>query len=140
MRIITPFPASSGPDAALRLVAERLTKKWSQTAVIDNKPGGNGFIAMSAFKQGATDGHDLIQLDSNHITRHPHTFNKLPYDVERDLTPVRMLLRTPFFVAVGAGSPHKTLDDLIGTAKSQPGKLTYGSWFNGSPGHIGVLR
>jgi tripartite-type tricarboxylate transporter receptor subunit TctC len=140
VRITTPFPAGSGPDAALRLVAERLTKKWGQAVIIDNKPGGNGFIAISAFKQGATDGYDLIQLDSNHITTHPHTFSKLPYDVERDLAPLRMLLRTPFFVAVGADSPYKTLDELIAAAQARPGKIAYGSWFNGSPGHIGALR
>jgi tripartite-type tricarboxylate transporter receptor subunit TctC len=140
VRIVTPFPSGSGPDTALRLVAERLTKKWGQPVIIENKPGGNGFIAIAAFKLGAADGHDLIQLDSNHITTHPHTFSKLPYDVERDLAPVRMLLRTPFFVAVGVDSPYKTLDELIAGAKARPGKLTYGSWFNGSPGHIGALR
>jgi len=76
--------------------------------VIDNKPGGNGFIAISAFKQGATDGHDLVQLDNNHLTTHPHSFSKLPFDPERDFTPLRMLLRTWFFVAVATDSPYKT--------------------------------
>ena len=140
VRIITPFPAGSGPDAALRLVADRLSRKWNQPVVIDNKPGGNGFIAVSAFKQGSSDGHDLIQLDSNHITTHPHTFSKLPYDPQRDFVPLRMLLRTPFFVAVGARSPYKSLDDIIASAKLKPGGISYGSWFNGSPGHIGALR
>ncbi len=140
VRITTAFPAGSGPDAALRIVAERLSKKWEQPVVIENKAGGNGFIAVAAFKQGSTDGHDLLQLDNNHTTTHQHTYSKLPYDVERDFAPLHMILRTPFFLAVAADSPFKTADDIIAAAKAKPGKITYGSWFIGSPGHMGALR
>ena len=140
VRVTTPFPPGSGPDAALRLLTDRLGKKWGQAVTVDNKPGGNGFIAVAAFKQGATDGHDLIQLDSNHTTTHPHTFEKLPYEVERDFVPLAMTLRTPFFVAVGADSAFKTIGDIVAAARARPQQVTYGSWFNGSPGHIGALR
>ncbi len=140
VKITTAFPAGSGPDAALRIVAERLSKKWEQPVVIENKAGGNGFIAVAAFKQGSTDGHDLLQLDNNHTTTHQHTYSKLPYDVERDFAPLHMILRTPFFLAVAADSPFKTADDIIAAAKAKPGKITYGSWFIGSPGHMGALR
>ncbi|WP_448253954.1 Bug family tripartite tricarboxylate transporter substrate binding protein [Ottowia oryzae] len=139
VRVFTPFPAGSGPDASLRMVAEQLSRHWGQPVVVDNRPGGNGFIAVAAFKQGASDGHDLIQLDSTHITSHPSTFGKLPYDVERDFASLRMLLRTPFFVAVGAHSPYRTLDDLVAAARARPGRISYGSWFNGSPGHLAGL-
>lgn len=140
VKITTAFPAGSGPDAALRIVAERLSKKWGQPVVIENKAGGNGFIAVAAFKQGSTDGHDLLQLDNNHTTTHQHTYSRLPYDVERDFAPLHMILRTPFFFAVAADSPFKTADDIIAAAKAEPGKVTYGSWFIGSPGHMGALR
>lgn len=140
VRVTTPFPAGSGPDAALRLVGEHLAKKWNQPVIVDNKPGGGGFIAVSQFKQGVTDGHDLIQLDSNHITTHPHTYKKLPYDVQADFAPLGMILRTPFFVVVAADSPIKTIDDLITKAKAKEDGFFYGSWFVGSPGHIGALR
>ncbi|MFT4193908.1 Bug family tripartite tricarboxylate transporter substrate binding protein [Ottowia sp.] len=139
VRLFTPFPAGSGPDASLRLVAEQLSRRWEQPVVVDNRPGGNGFIAVAAFKQGAADGHDLIQLDSTHVTAHPSTFAQLPYDVQRDFAPLRMILRTPFFVAVGAGSPYRSLDDLVRAARARPGRVSYGSWFNGSPGHLGGL-
>ena len=56
VRILTPFPAGAGPEAVLRLVAERLQKKWGKPVIVENKPGGNGFIAISEFKRGATDG------------------------------------------------------------------------------------
>lgn len=140
VRITTPFPAGSGPDAALRIVAERLAKKWGQPVVIENKAGGNGFIAVSAFKQGSGDGHDLLQLDNNHFTTHQHTFSKLPYDAEKEFAPLHMILRTPFFVAVAADSPFKTADEIVAAAQARPGKVTYGSWFIGSPGHMGALR
>jgi tripartite-type tricarboxylate transporter receptor subunit TctC len=139
VRFTTPFPAGSGPDAALRVLAEQLSKRWSQPVIVENKPGGNGFIAVAAFKQGKADGHDLIQLDSNHITTHPHTFSKLPYNVEQDFMPLSMILHTPFFVVVAADSPYKTIDDLLAAAKVKNDRVMYGSWFNGSPGHIGAL-
>jgi 3-(3-hydroxy-phenyl)propionate hydroxylase len=140
VRILTAFPAGSGPDVALRVVAERLAKKWSQPVIVENRPGGNGFIAIHALKQAAPDGHDLIQLDSNHLTTHPHTFSKLPYDPQKDLEPIRPLFRNNFFIAVAKDSPYKSLDDIVAAAKAKPGQLSYGSWFNGSPGHLGGLR
>ncbi|MES2943120.1 MAG: tripartite tricarboxylate transporter substrate binding protein [Pseudomonadota bacterium] len=140
VKIITPFSAGSGPDAALRVIAEKLSQKWGQAVIVDNRPGGNGFVAMGAFKQTMPGGHDLIALDSNHMTTHPHTFRKLPYDPQRDLEPIRPILRTDFFVVVGKDSPFQTLNDIINAAKSRPGAVVYGSWFVGSPGHLGALR
>jgi tripartite-type tricarboxylate transporter receptor subunit TctC len=140
VRLVTPFPPGSGPDVALRLVADGLAKRWGQAVVVENKAGGNGFIAVAAFKQGSNDGHDLLQLDNNHCTTHPHTFSHLPYDMERDFTPLRMILRAPFFVAVGANSAYKSVDDIIAAARGRPGGIMYGSWFVGSPGHIGALK
>ncbi len=140
VKVITAFPAGSGPDVALRVVAERLAKKWGQPVVVENKPGGNGFIAIGAIKQSAPDGHELIQLDSNHLTTHPHTFSKLPYDPQKDLEPVRPLFKNNFFIVVAKDSPFKSLEDIVAAAKAKPSRVTYGSWFNGSPGHLGVLQ
>lgn len=140
VRIITAFPAGSGPDVALRIVADRLAKKWGQAVIVDNRPGGNGFIAVNAIKQATPDGHELVQLDSNHLTTHPHTFSKLPYDPQKDLEPVRPLFRNNFFVVVSADSPFKSVEDIITAARAHPTRVTYGSWFNGSPGHLGTLR
>ena len=137
VRIITPFPAGSGPEVSLRLVAEKLSRQWGQPVVVENRPGGNGFIAIDTFKRGATDGHDLIQLDSVHLSAYPHLFKKLPYDPEKDFEPILPLFRTYFFFAVAADSPYKTLPDLIAAAKAAPGKLNYGSWSIGNPVHLG---
>lgn len=140
VRMITPFPPGAGPDAALRVLSDQLSRKWHQPVVVDNRPGGNGFIAVSALKQGSVDGYDLVELDSSHITTHPHVFNNLPYKVAADFTPLAMILRTWFFVAVAVDSPYKTIGDIVAAAKASPGKVTYGSWFVGSPGHLGALR
>jgi tripartite-type tricarboxylate transporter receptor subunit TctC len=140
VRVVTPFPPGAGPDAALRLISDQLSRKWNQPVIVDNKPGGNGFIAVSAFKQGSADGYELIELDSSHTTTHPSTFRNLPYNVATDFAPLGMILRATFFVAVAADSPYKTLDDIVAAAKAAPGKINYGSWFIGSPGHIGGLR
>jgi tripartite-type tricarboxylate transporter receptor subunit TctC len=140
VRVITPFPAGSGPDAALRVIGEQLGRKWGQPVVVDNKPGGNGFIAVAAFKSAPADQHTLLLIDSNHATTHPHTFAKLPYDVDKDLQAIGMILRTPFFVAVGPNSPHQSVEDIVTAAKARPGGLSYGSWFMGSPGHMGALQ
>lgn len=134
VRIVVASSAGSGPDAAMRAVGEKLSQKWGQPVIIDNRPGGNGFIAVSAFKNAQPDGHELINLDSSHMTTHPHTFSRLPYDPQKDFEPVRPLLLTDFFVVVAKDSPFKTLDDIVAAAKAQPGRVTYGSWFNGSPG------
>jgi len=137
VRIITPFPAGSGPEAVLRLLADKLSKRWKQPVIVENRPGGNGFIAIDAFKHGATDGHDLLQLDSVHLSAYPHLFRKLPYDAAADFEPILPLFRTYFFFAVGTDSKYPNLAALIDDARRQPGKLNYGSWSVGNPVHLG---
>jgi len=137
VRIVTPFPAGAGPEAVLRILAEKLQKKWGKPVVVENKPGGNGFIAIDSFKRGATDGHDLIQLDNVHLVAYPHLFKKLPYDPGKDFEQLAPLFRTYFFVGVGAASPYKTVGDILADAKAHPGKLNYGSWSVGNPVHLG---
>ncbi len=137
VRILTPFPAGAGPEAVLRVLAEKLQKKWGKPVVVENKPGGNGFIAIDTFKRGATDGHDLIQIDNVHLVAYPHLFKKLPYDPVKDFDVIAPLFRTYFFVGVAANSPYRTVGDIVADAKAHPGKLNYGSWSVGNPVHLG---
>lgn len=138
VRIITPFPPGSGPDTVLRIVGEKLTKAWGQSVVIENRPGANGFIAIEAAKKAPADGYTLVQMDDAHMSLQPHLYRNIPYDPAKDFVPVATLFRTYFFVAVPAGSAWKNVTDLVSAAKQQPGKITYGSWFVGSPGHVGA--
>lgn len=137
VRILTPFPAGAGPEGVVRVLAEKLQKKWGKPVVVENKPGANGFLAIDAFKRGATDGHDLIQLDNVHLVAYQHLFKKLPYDAARDFDVLLPLFRTYFFVGVPANSPYRTVGDIVADAKASPGKLNYGSWSVGNPVHLG---
>jgi tripartite-type tricarboxylate transporter receptor subunit TctC len=137
VRIITPFPVGGGPDGVARLVADKLSRAWGQPVVVENRPGGNGFIAIDAFKRSPKDGHDLIQLDFVHVTAYQSLFKKLPYDAEKDFEPLSSLFKAYFFMAVATDSPYKKVGDLVADAKARPGKLNYGSWAIGTPVHLG---
>lgn len=137
VRIITPFPVGSGPEGVVRLVADKLSRAWGKPVLVENKPGGNGFIAIDAFKRGATDGTDLIQLDNVHISAYPHLFKKLPYDSAKDFDVLLPLFKTYFFFTTAANSKYKNVADVIADAKANPGKLNYGSWSVGNPVHLG---
>ncbi len=137
VRIITPFPVGGGPDGVARLVAEKLGRAWNQPVVVENRPGGNGFIAIDAFKRGAKDGHDLIVLDNVHLAAYPSLFKKLPYDPVKDFDALLPLFKTYFFFTVAGDSKYKSVGDLIADAKANPGKLNYGSWSVGNPVHLG---
>lgn len=138
VRLISPYPVGGGPDGIARLLADKLSKKWGQPVVVENRPGGNGFIAIDAFKRGATDGHDLLQLDSVHLTAYPYMFKKLPYDVNKDFDPIVPMFQSFLFFVVPTHSKYKTVADLIADAKTRPGKINYGSWSIGNPVHLGV--
>ncbi|QHI98474.1 tripartite tricarboxylate transporter substrate binding protein [Xylophilus rhododendri] len=140
VRLITPFPVGSGPDGLARLLADRLSRAWGKSVIVENRPGGNGFVAIDAFKRGATDGHDMIQLDNVHLTAYPHLFKKLPYDPARDFDVLLPLNKAYFLFTTAANSPYRNLKDLIADAKARPGQLNYGSWSVGNPVHLGSAR
>jgi len=137
VRIITPFPVGSGPEGVARLVADKLAKTWGQPVTVEHRPGGNGFIAIDAFKRGSPDGHDLIQLDNVHLTAYPHLFKKLPYDAKTDFDVLLPLFKTYFFFTTASDSKYKNVADIVADAKANPGKLNYGSWSVGNPVHLG---
>lgn len=137
VRIITPFPVGGGPDGVARLVADKLSRTWGQPVTVENRPGGNGFIAIDAFKRGSKDGYDLLVLDNVHLAAYPSLFKKLPYDPVKDFDTLLPLFRTYFFFTVGTGSKFKSVADIVAEAKAHPGKLNYGSWSVGNPVHLG---
>jgi tripartite-type tricarboxylate transporter receptor subunit TctC len=139
VRVLTPFPTGSGPDSALRLVGEKLAKTWRQQLVVDNRPGGNGFIAAEAARRATPDGYTFVQLDVSNLTVHPHLYRKLPYDPLRDFDAVAGILRTYFFIVVAADSQWRSVPDLIAAARAHREALVR-SWFVGSPGHLGAAQ
>jgi tripartite-type tricarboxylate transporter receptor subunit TctC len=136
--LFTAFAPGSGPDATLRLVADKLGRLWSQRVTVENRPGGGGFIAMEAARRAPADGYTLLQLDSDHLGAVPHLYKQRGAAAVGAFEPVASIFRTTFLVAVGTDSKWKTMGDLIAAAKAEPGRVTYGSWGVGSPGHLGA--
>jgi tripartite-type tricarboxylate transporter receptor subunit TctC len=136
VRVITPFPSSAGPEVILRVLAEKLSKSWGAQVIVDNRPGGNGFVAITAFRQGDKNGYDLIQLDNVHLSAYPHLFRKLPYDPKADFELLLPLFKASFFFVVATNSSYRSVADLVADARAKPGKLNYGSWSIGNPVHL----
>ncbi|MBL0421878.1 tripartite tricarboxylate transporter substrate binding protein [Ramlibacter sp. AW1] len=137
VRIVSAFPAGLSPDAATRLVAERMSRSWSQPVVIEPRPGANGFLATGAVMGAPADGHTLLLASNAHFTINPALMSKLPYDPERDFVPVSLIYRAPFFLYVGANSPYQNVGQLVAAAAKSPGRISYASPYVGSPPHLG---
>ncbi len=135
--IVTAFPAGSGPDSVIRQVSEKLSKMWNQPVLIQNKPGGGGFIAIEAARNAAPDGYTLLQLDGEHLGALPVLYKAKNFVPLNNFDPVATIFRTYFLVAVPTESKWKSMKDLIEAAKANPGKVNFGSWGIGSPGHMG---
>jgi tripartite-type tricarboxylate transporter receptor subunit TctC len=137
VKLVTPYSTGIGPDLYVRALADVLQKEWGQGVVTEAKPGGNGFIAIEQVKKAPPDGHELLVLANSHLTINPALFKNVPYDPEADLTPITGLYRTWFFVAVKSDGPYQSIKELIAGARANPGKLTYGTPYVGSPSHLG---
>jgi tripartite-type tricarboxylate transporter receptor subunit TctC len=135
--IFTAFAPGSGPDAVLRMVGEKLGKIWNQRVLVENRPGGGGFIAIDAVKSKPADGYTLLQLDSEHLAALPHLYKSRGFETLKTFEPTAILFRTPFMLAVATDSKWKSVGDVVAAAKAAPGKVSYGSWGIGSPGHLG---
>jgi tripartite-type tricarboxylate transporter receptor subunit TctC len=123
VRFILPLGPGSGTDVGARLFADRLTARWGKPVVVENRPGGDGIIAISAFIR-ADDDHTLLFAPSGTFTVHPFTHEKVPYDV-RDLVPIARVSNTIVGIAVPASLKAGSLADLVALARAQPGKLNW---------------
>jgi len=129
VRLIAPVPAGSASDFSARLFAERLSQSWGQPVIVENRPGADGVIGVSAFL-GTDDDHTLLYAISAVVTVLPITHEKLPYDPIRDLVPISPSSDVVLAMAVTGKSSIRSLDGLVQTARAQPGKLNWTS----SPG------
>lgn len=127
VHFVLPYSAGSGPDVVLRLVATELGKKWGQQIVVENRTGANGTVAITVVKQARPDGYTLTVIDNSMTSINPHLYSDLPYNVEKDLTPLALMMTTPFYLMVAADSPLPSLRQIMDSAKANPGKLSFGS-------------
>lgn len=136
VRIVVPFPPGQASDTFARLLAERLSARWPQPAVVENRPGGGGAVAVEAVVRSPADGHTLLWGGTG-ITVLPAVAPRpLPYNVARDLQAVARVADIPMMVVAGNGSGIRTLADLVARAREKPGELVYASGGPGSLQHL----
>jgi tripartite-type tricarboxylate transporter receptor subunit TctC len=137
VHIIVPVAPGGGADILARMIAQKLGEAWRQSAVVENRSGGNAIIATDAVAKSKPDGYTILFATAVH-TINPTLYAKLPYDGAKDFAPVTLLTEYPFTVVIHPSLPVKSVQELIALAKAKPGQLSYASPGTGSGPHLGV--
>jgi tripartite-type tricarboxylate transporter receptor subunit TctC len=138
VKIVVPTSPGGATDAFARALAAKLSGAWGQAVVIENRAGANQILGADFVSKSAPDGYTLLVSDASSFVINPHLYAKLPYDGVNGFTPVTVLVRFPWVIAVNASVPADTFPELVAYAKANPGKLSYGSFGLGSSAHISV--
>ncbi len=133
--LIVSYPAGGGADLMARLIAPHFGRLLGQNVIVDNKPGASGQIAAAQVAKAAPDGHTLL-LDASSFAVNPSLFAKLPYDSDKDFTPLGVLALFPNVLVCHPGFEAKTVKDVVHLAKASPAKIAYASSGNGSAQHL----
>lgn len=136
IKALIPWPGGGPTDVISRILMVRLSERLGQPIVIDNRPGGNGIIGLSAAAKAPNDGYSLLIADVGSSTILPALRADLPYDTLRDFQPVSLMVSASLVLFVNADLPIKSVADLVAYAKANPGKLSYGSVGQGSSIHL----
>ena len=136
IRILVPFAPGGFVDTAARIVGQKLHERWGQQVIVENRPGGNGFIAVSAAAKSPADGYTLLMAHTGEFVVNPAVFKDVPYDFDRDFVPITQINDAPIVWVVNSNTPHQTMQDLMNAAKASPGKLGVSSPGNGSINHL----
>jgi tripartite-type tricarboxylate transporter receptor subunit TctC len=137
IRIISAYGAGLGPDGSVRWLADKLASQTGKAVLVDSRPGGNGLVAMNALMQAPADGYTLLFLGNAHLTINPHLFTSSAYKLSELLEPVSTTYQAPFYIAVSATSPFKSIAQMMAQAKAAPDRLSYSVPYIGSPPHLG---
>jgi tripartite-type tricarboxylate transporter receptor subunit TctC len=122
VHFIVPFGAVSGTDIAARLVANRLAERWGKPVLVENRPGGDGLVAIGAFTS-ANDDHTLLFAPAGTFAVHPFEHEKLPYDAKRDLLAIASVTTIILAISTSESLKAGTLNELVALARSRPGSL-----------------
>src|SRR5260370_7146273 len=131
IHLLVPYAPGGPADIAARLVGAKLTEAWGQQVVVENRPGGNGFIAMTAAAKGAPDGYTLVLATIGEAAVSPVLFKDVPYSIERDFAPVSLISDATIVLAVHGEAPYKSVADVLAAAKAQPAPISAASPRNG---------
>jgi len=135
IKFIVPLTPGGGNDVVARIIADRMTPAVGQPVVVENKPGAGGNIGTEYTARQPADGYTILITTPTHVVN-TNFYLKLPYDPIRDFSPVSMVAMIPFVLAVNASFPAQNVKELIALAKTQPGRLTFGTAGIGTPHHI----
>ena len=136
VRFIVPFPPGGATDISARMIGQKLGEIWGQTVVIENRGGAGGGVGATEAARAAPDGYTLFFPSGSVVTANQHIYAKLGYDPEKDFVPVTNVVSGPQVLVVNAGSPYKTVKDLIDAGRANPGKFTFGHAGIGSQTHL----
>jgi len=138
IHILVPYAPGGVSDIAARLVGQKLSDALGQPVIVENRPGGNGFIAVTAMLRAPADGYTLIVGTIGEFAINPALYKEVPYDVEHDLVPVAMLSDTPLVFATNGDSPYHSVQEVVAAAKAKPETLGTSSPGAGTFNHIAI--
>ena len=139
IKIVVPFTAGSATDIMARIVGERLSASMGQPVVVENRPGAGGTLGSAQVARSEPDGYTLLVVSTGHVVN-PVLYSGLSYDTVGDFAGVVPLAALPSVLVVGAGSPIKSVRELIAAAKAKPGQLNYASAGVGSATHVNAEK
>ncbi|MBN9515327.1 MAG: tripartite tricarboxylate transporter substrate binding protein [Alphaproteobacteria bacterium] len=134
--MIVPFPPGGGTDTGARLLAQKLSEKWGQQVIVDNKPGAAGIVGLEIASKAKPDGYTIVMGNIGTQAINPSLYKKLPYNADAAFTPITLVAELPLVLVVNPSTDAKTTADLIALAKAKPGEFTYSTSGNGSSMHL----
>ena len=135
LRIIVPYGSGSGVDIASRVIAERMAERIKQAVIVENKPGGSAMVGVAALKNAPADGTTIGIIVSGNAAQ-PWMTKDLQFDIRKDFTPITIIYSGPLVMTVSTSLPVRTLAEFVAYAKSNPGKISYGSLGSGTTTHL----
>ena len=134
--MIVPFPPGGGTDTGSRLLAQKLSEKWGQQVVVDNKPGAAGIAGLEIASKAKPDGYTIVMGNIGTQSINPSLYKKLPYNADTAFTPISLVAELPLVLVVNPSTAARTTAELIAAAKAKPGDFTYSTSGNGSSMHL----
>ncbi|MDQ2184644.1 tripartite tricarboxylate transporter substrate binding protein [Alcaligenaceae bacterium A4P071] len=135
IRMVIPFPPGGTLDIVGRMLAQKLGEQMGQSIVVENRSGGNGVIGGDLVAKAPADGYTLL-FNASTFTSAQMTMKSVPYEVERDFTPIALVAKAPLSVAINKDLPITDIKSLMAYAKANPGKMTFAVGSIGSAGHL----
>ncbi|MGQ0750629.1 MAG: Bug family tripartite tricarboxylate transporter substrate binding protein [Betaproteobacteria bacterium] len=136
IRLLIPQSTGGAQDTTARILTATLTDRLGWRFVVDNRPGGNGFIGVSIAAKGTPDGYTMLMAHTGEFAVNPAIFPNVPYDLERDFTPVTMVTDAPLLLIASPKIQITSFQSLVAMAKAKPGQIAYSSAGTGTINHL----